>query len=98
MSDATSTKLEPTSTKLEPTMTKLEPTRTELLPCPFCGGEATLRDARKYLVVSRYSYMFPFSVGCENKQCKVKPYTLRASCWTCSNGRHGVTKSTLQSL
>lgn len=50
--------------------------REELKPCPFCNGEATLKDARKYLVVSQYSYMFPFSVGCENKHCKVKPYTL----------------------
>ena len=48
----------------------------ELKPCPFCGGEATLKDARNCLVVSRFSYIFPFSVGCENKHCEVKPYTL----------------------
>lgn len=48
----------------------------ELRPCPFCGGEATLKDARKCLVVSRFSYIFPFSVGCENEHCEVKPYTL----------------------
>lgn len=57
----------------------------ELKPCPFCGGEATLKDARKYLVVSKHSYITPFSVGCENRHCKVKPYT-----WYCDNEQDAI--------
>jgi Lar family restriction alleviation protein len=47
----------------------------ELKPCPFCGGKAEMRDARKFLVVSKFSYIIPYSVGCSNKKCDVKPYT-----------------------
>jgi hypothetical protein len=47
----------------------------ELLPCPFCGGKAEIKDARKFLVVSKFSYIIPYSVGCSNKKCDVKPYT-----------------------
>lgn len=46
-----------------------------LKPCPFCGGEAEMRDARKSLVVSKFSYIFPYSVRCSNEKCGVKPYT-----------------------
>ena len=56
------------------TSTELEPTRTTLLPCPFCGADAELLDARKFLVVSKFSYIFPYSVKCSNKKCGVKPY------------------------
>jgi Lar family restriction alleviation protein len=47
----------------------------ELKPCPFCGGEAEMVDARKLLVVSKYSYIIPYSVRCSNRKCGVKPYT-----------------------
>ena len=47
----------------------------ELKPCPFCGGKAEMRDARKFLVVSKFSYIFPYSVRCSNEKCDVKPYT-----------------------
>lgn len=45
-----------------------------LLPCPFCGADAELLDARKFLVVSKFSYIFPYSVKCSNNKCGVKPY------------------------
>ena len=46
----------------------------EMKPCPFCGADAELLDARKCLVVSKYSYIFPYSVKCSNRKCAVKPY------------------------
>ena len=35
---------------------------SELLPCPFCGGEAKLRE-----------YPFSDHVSCENESCLVRP-------------------------
>lgn len=61
------------------TRTKLEPTMTELKPCPFCGADAELLDVRKFLVVSKFSYIFTYSVKCSNKECGVKPYTKYSS-------------------
>ena len=38
----------------------------ELLPCPFCGGKAT--------VTPNVPYEGLISVSCENGKCTVKPY------------------------
>lgn len=54
---------------------RILPKPETLKPCPFCGGSAELKDARKCLVVSRASYITPYSVSCGNRKCKVAPYT-----------------------
>lgn len=50
--------------EVDATRTELEPTRTEPLPCPFCGGHASVIEDAPY-----YKGQNWFGVGCANPDC-----------------------------
>lgn len=65
---------------------------TALLPCPFCGGKATLRMiSRGYDTSSRTRLLNEFRVNCT--ECNVKTNTFASDIWQDEKGTVHVVKN-----